>query len=289
MANKRQKKKIEKRQLQNKVVAQTGKKEKEVRKYSYKQLDTIVSQNNKKAHKKKQRDLTYKKKTDFLLSHNIPIEGLTKTQINKIKISDIEKGNVSVQNYPFLKGRVFDFRESKVLSGDRRLYFAFRDYSENKDFAHILEEYAILPNNALLKEFNRLATLKPTYRKTKKKKKRSSSNEPLNDTSGQAGTYLFHYGTQEAIELFHNQTKRENRRKLKKAREHGGEFKGYQVLKSNGRVSIDTASPRKILEVGCAIMSSVTEWDRVAFYKQYHRMIVKEFPELAEMIPKPLN
>ena len=287
MANKRQKKKIEKRRLQNKVVAQTGKKEKEVQKYSYKQLDTIVSQNNKKAHKKKQRNLTYKKKTDFLLSHNIPIEGLTKTQINKIKISDIESGNVNINNYPFLKGRIFDFNEPKVLSENKRLYFAYRDYSQNKDFKGILSEYSGMTDQQLLKEFNRLAKLKPTFRKTKKKK--SDSNTPLNETSGQAGTYKFMYNTQDGIEIFHNDTKKENRKKPKKAREHGGEFKGYQVLKSNGRVSIDTASPRKILEVGCGIMSSVTEWDRVAFYKQYHKMIEKEFPELCELIPKPLN
>ena len=279
--NKRQAKKKEKKSLQAKAIKQ-GQDPKKVKKQTQKQHKTSISQTEKKQKRKLQRDVTYKKKTDYLLSQNIPLEGLTKTQINSIKIKDIESGNVTPNNYSFLAGRLFDYNTIHKLKGDKRLYFAYRDFSQNRSFEEILKDYESMSNTKLYEKFCHIAELKPTYTKRKTGKDNVSS-------SGSAGDFKFLYSKQENIEKFNNQTRKENRKPPKKVKAHGGDYSGYQVLKSHGRVSIDEVTPRKLMEVGCAMMYNITEWDRVAFYKNYYSMIKKEIPEFAERLPKPLN
>ena len=279
--NKRQAKKKEKKSLQAKLLKQ-GQDPKKVKKQTQKQLKTSISQTEKKQKRKSQSDATYRKKTDYLLSQNIPLEGLTKTQINSIKIKDIESGNVTPNNYSFLKGRLFDYNTVHKLKGDKRLYFAYRDYSQNHSFEECLTEFSRMSDKQLLEKFIHVAELKPTYTKRKMDKDNISS-------SGKAGDYLFYYSTQDNIALYNKDVWKENSKPPKKVKVHPGDYQGYQVLKSNGRVSIDEVTPRKLMEVGCAMMYNITEWNRVAFYKNYYSMIKKEIPEFAERLPKPLN
>lgn len=277
MANKRQRKKQHKKQLEKKIVT-LNIPEKEIKQYSYNTLVSIAEKEEKKKKNKQQRLARRNKKIKALHDKGLNPFDFSVKEIDSIKIKDVEKGNFNKGNYPAFfdkKLTTFDFNTPYKLKNGERMYFAFRDFSGEMDFNEILKEFSNMTDTQLLDRLEQIATLRPSYKKGS------------NNSNGSAGDYKFLCQDQEDIETMSMEVYNTNRRK--KTKEHTGDYKGFQVLKNGRRVSYDTVTPRKLMIVANAIMHNVTELDRLAFYESFYSSVSRHIPDFAELLPNPLK
>lgn len=274
MANRRQKKKQQKRKqieyLQRQNVNTRNKTYYEINqlyqtereKETKKPKKVRLSAEEKRQKKNARRGALRQEKLEYLVSKGFnPFD---------IKSSDLNKSWEYIHNLiPFDLNRVYKFKDNQ------RMYIAFRDFSGERDFLTILNEQKNLSNNALLDRLKDLVNTPPIH------------TGKGSGSSGSAGDYKLMIAEQDYISMFNNETRNSNRRKKKKKWSHSGENIGYQVLKSNGRNSFDSYTPRKLLEVMVAIMENVTETDRVAFYNTMYKQIKHHNQELANILPEP--
>lgn len=221
-----------------------------------------LSEAEKRQRKQQRKDRLRKEKFEYLVSKGILPE--------TIKSSDLNK------SWDFIKGyenRFFDFNKVYSFKDNNRMYIAYRDFSGERSFAEILSEFKNLTDNELLERLTDLVNTPPIH------------TGKGSGSSGSAGDYKLMVADQSTIEIFNTDTRRENKKKSK--RQHSGDRKGYQVLKSNGRVSFGEYTPRKMLEVMCAIMGNVTEMDRTGFYNNMYAQIKYHNPEFANILPTP--
>lgn len=293
MANNRQRKKQEKRLLQQK--AETAKIQsgispkqarKEVQNYSYKTLNSIAQQEEKRQAQAKRRKVDKQnrrnRKRQSIEKLGLDPFQFTLKQIDSIKIKDIENGNVDKYSYPFLFGLdTFDFDKIYKLKNGERFFFAFRDFSGETSLESIIKMYDKMDEKNLLRNLEHLATMRPTYSKNGK--------GGGGNSSGAAGDYKFISGDQPTIEAMTRETRKDNRKKSKR-KEHGAQtYKGYQVLKTGVRNSFNETTPRNMLVIMNAFMANVTEWDRVYFYRTMYRQLAKHMPDFASILPQPLD
>lgn len=275
MANKRQKKKQKKRQIQQQLSQQNV----SVKKLNYNQLNTLYNEQlekerkayQRKEQKKKRADALRKEKFDYLVKE----KGLNPFDI---KSSDLNKSWDFIKN---IESQLFDFNKVYSFKDNERMYIAFRDFTGEHNIEDILQSLSRLSDEDLMNKLKELVNLSPTY--TGRGKKGSKSRE----SSGRAGDYKFMVAKQQEIALFNTETRNQNRRKNKSHWQHTGDFKGYQTIKSKGRVSFDEYTPRNLLISAIAIMDNVTENDRTAFYNNFHAQIKYHNPQFAEILPEP--
>ncbi len=274
MANKRQRKKQEKKQLVRQVAKSRNLTEKQAKKYSYNSLYSITQEDTKRQKRKdaKQRLRQRKKKAIENLGGN-PYE-FTLTQIDSLKVSDIESGNINSKNYPWLFDLIFDFNKVYKLGNNEEMYIAFRDFAGESSIEEILNQYSNMSNDRLLERLKELARLRPSY----SKRSRSGS-------SGSAGDYKFMVGHK--IEVFADINDSKNRNRRKKTRQHSGNFKGYQTIKNGHYNTFKEVTPRSMLIIANSIMENVTENDRVAFYQSFYYEMNKHIPQFGAMLPTP--
>lgn len=288
MANRRQKKKQQKRILQQQVKSQAkllNLSEKQIEKVTFSTLKTLSEKAEKVQHKERKRKKadsrrsTRLKKQKYLESLGIDVWTLRLKDIDSVKIKDIESKQVNSKNYPHLFKNAFDFNKVYTLKNNERMYFAFRDFAGETSLEEILSLFYNLSDVQLLERLKSIVGLKPTYRKKGSKTKHLSS--------GKAGDYKYICANQTVIELFHKDNYNYNRRKKINIRKHQGQYKGFQVLKSGARNSLDKFTPHNMLILLNAFMYNITELDRDTFYKNVYRDLCKHAPDFAEILPKP--
>ena len=277
MANKRQRKKQQKKVLQQRVAQDyTGKKRisnlsiAELEQESKRQADYRRAKKLQKEREYK-RSL-YERKYNALKKKNIDVSKLTKKQIMSLKVKDIQNDNITKYNYPQFYGlHMIDF--NKVYSlGANKMYLAFRDFTGETSLEEIISEFSNMSDADLLANLEYLVNL-PTRGGGRK------------GSNGVAGDYKFIIAPQAVIEDFQRDTYNKNRRK--KTRLHKGQYKGYQVLKHGRYSGFKNVTPHNMLVLANAIMSHVTEQDRLNFYQRFYIDMGKYIPEFAEILPTP--
>lgn len=198
-------------------------------------------------------------------------EGITR----KIKLSDIESGNVSHETYPQLFEKYdtsFDYDKKYELPEGVVFYVAFRDYACNCNIRDIIKDQKQKSPEQLLKELAHWNSQPKTY------------NGTSGTSSGSAGDMVVMIGKQGAVR--HTQLDAMTRNRSKKLREHDGEYKGFQSIKLRDSVFNKEVSLKEILVIATSIMPNITEEDRKNFYLNLYNGL-RHVPEIQEQLPKP--
>lgn len=198
-------------------------------------------------------------------------EGITR----KIKLSDIENGNVSRETYPQLFEKydtTFDYDKKYELPSGVSFYVAFRDYSCNVNIRDIIKEQKKKSNEQLLEELKHWNSTPKSY------------TGKSGTSSGVAGDMVVMIGNSGAVKYTQVDAMTKNR--SRKTREHDGEYKGFQSIKLRDSVFNKEMSAREILVIATAIMPNVTEEDRKDFYIKLYSGL-RHIPEIQEILPEP--
>ena len=286
MANRRIRKKKEKERAQRQLVRTQKYSEKELRKKSYNDLLSISEKESKRQTRKAYKADLRRRKIDELEKLGYDRSQFTLSEIDKIKITDIKENRFNRENYPKWFGVAgFDFDRIYTLKNGEVVQFAFRDFAGETSLEDIILQYEGLAPERLLDILANLNSIRPSYSKGAKKKGGGNS-------SGAAGDYKFLCGDKAAAVASRSETNAENTRLRRhpKRKAHGAHnYTGYQFLKPNGHYTFtDQITPRRLLEVTCAIMANVTEWDRVNFYNRvYNDLVARHMPDLLPLLPYP--
>ena len=198
------------------------------------------------------------------------------SRIDKITWEDIRGDKVSREKYPWVYGiSGFDYNKVMKTKNGKAFYVAYRDFTGEHDLEGLLERFEKYSNEELIDFLESIVNTPETFVKGK------------SASSGSAGDYRFEVGSKSFMQTFHGETYNINRRKPKKKRQHTGEFKGFQVLKSGRSNSFDEATPRRLLIVANAICYNVTESNRVTFYNDFYNYVCEEFPDMEQILPRP--
>ena len=286
MAKKRLKKKQYKKHLQQQVASVRT--EQKVRKYTQKELETIIAQQEQKRQREERKKAKAKQNRKNLISRRarkaeaiaklgIDPYSITVKELDKIKLKDIENKNINRHSYPSIFGiGKFDFNTVYKLKDNERLYLAFRDFAGETSLEEIIAEFSRLSDGQLLDRLEQIVHTRPTHKRGGK-----------GDSSGSAGDYRMNWGTQDVIKDFQYETYNKNR--LKSIRKHGGSYKGYQVLKDGHRNSFSEVTPRGLLIFANAFCHNVTEFDRLTFYQEFYSNVCYHIPDMKQILPKPLD
>lgn len=286
MASKRLRKKKEKERLQRQLVRTQKYSEKEVKKLSYNNALSIVEKERKRQKRKAYKADLRRRKIDELEKLGYDRAQFKLSDIDKIKLSDIKDNKFNRENYPKWFGvATFDFDKIYVLKNGEVVQFAFRDFAGETNLEEIISQYVGLQPERLLDRIHELNSIRPNYSKGSKKKGGGNS-------SGAAGDYKFLCGQKSAAVASRQETNTDNTRMRRhpKRKAHGAQnYTGYQFLKPNGHNTYSNEiTPRRLLEVTCAIMANVTEWDRVNFYNRvYNDLVARHMPDLLPLLPYP--
>ena len=213
--------------------------------------------------------------------------GYSDKQIDKVKLEDLRHPEkINRERYAWLfSGYGFDYDKIYTLKDGNAIYVAYRDYTQESSIEDHLATFSKHSNEQLLDELEAIVKQAPTYSKSQKRKTRGGSG----GSSGKAGDMLFMVANKEVLKILHKDTYRKNRKskRREKTRQHSGNYVGYQVLK-RGRFNTHTqVTPRNLLIMANAIMYNVTEFERIAFYRNFYKEITKNIPEMREILPYP--
>ena len=302
MANKRQKKKKLKQQ-QRQQIKKSGYVGKPDR-LSYKQLQVIIADLEKKEKEKEKKESRKNSRLSRISKKRFGLEKLgfsdatlskkfSNSVIDKIKLSDIEKGNISRDKYPFLFDlEGFDYNRVYSFNG-KKLYIAYRDFQGEIDIAEEFKKFSKYSNDELINGIDAIIHAIPTGQK----------NKP-GTSGGKSGEYRFMLGSKETITIMNSETrnddnranrKRKNQKNYEsmkeKRKKKRGHFKGDNVTwqkfkdKETGQF-FNNITPRKLLEIANTILYNVTEDNRTAFYNRFYSDIVRTIPDMEKILPK---
>lgn len=295
MAKKRLRKKREKERLQREIVASQKIEQKNVKKQSYRTLISISNEIKKeqreqeKRAKRQQYNKDYRQKRRQEVKRYLESKGIDPfkfklSQIDKIKLKDIRNDRFNRDTYPEFYGIAgFDFDKLYKLKDGEEMYFAFRDFTGEMCFADELNRLDKYSSEQLLDMVWQLAKQRPTYNKREKRKSKGVKG----GSSGSAGDFKYICMSKVAINDLQKDVYNSNRRK--RTKQHSGTYRGFQVLKNGGRNTFKEVSPRGLLKIAVAIMSNVTEYDRIAFYRNLYKDIQKHIAEFVPLLPSPLE
>ena len=308
MANKRQKKKNQKKIQQH----QTLKRKKNIKSVTSQtsNVSRETSKYNSKTKSSKYQDqlkLT-SKKYFALLELGIDPKFLTTQNLRKVKVKDFpqgdlnkkgtKQGNINKITYPFL------FEENKVSKTVKKkvknigekvyklpegigLYFAYMDISGEQDFEQLLARYNRKSTNDLIEKIKGLLNTLPQFDKEIYKKSKGSEGT----SSGKCGVANFHLTDIETIKTIDNYDKRESsrmRNNPQRKRVHTGQNRYWQTLTDdNGNIYFTEFTLHKLLVVITAIMDNIFEVDRFDFYDDVYTQVTSYFEELADVLPSP--
>ena len=290
---KRQRQKKVKERIQRQLVRTQKYTEKEVKKLSYNDTLSIAEKESKRQKRKDYNEDLRRRKVAELESRGYDRSQFTKADIDRIRITDIKENRFNRENYPKWFGvSGFDFDKIYFLKDGAVVQFAFRDFAGEATLDEILAQYEGISPERLLDRLEELNNTRPTYSPYAHRhgKKKGYSGK---GSSGAAGDYKFLCGDKSAAVALRQETNIENTRMRKhpKRKSHGGDKPnvGYQFIKDNGHHTYtNQITPRRLLEVTVAIMSNVTEWDRVNFYNRvYKDLVATHMPDFLRLLPYP--
>ena len=232
-----------------------------------------------KQRKKQSAKTLHKKKQDMLLALGIKPEFLSTTNLRKVKISDIEKGNISATNYPFLFGKRtnshFNFDKRYYFPNGKGWYLAWLDYSGEYTLEEFIYRFMKFSNNTLIDMLRAILSQNPTY-----------SKESGGTSSGKAGDFHSFVTTEENA-IFMKETDNnkidENRQKK---RYHTGINRYWQTVSDNGKNIITSLTGRECLILLNAIFYNVTE-DVRTNYKSVYDELIYYMPDFRKILPSP--
>ena len=228
------------------------------------------SQSAKRLHKKKQ---------DKLLFLGIEPEFLSTTNLRKVKISDIENGNISKSNYPFLFEKTanshFNFDKRYYFPNGKGWYLAWLDYSGESTLEESLYRFMKFSNNTLIDMLKAILKQPPTYSKDKDM-----------GSSGRAGDFRSFVTDNENATFMKNSDNSKIDENRAKKRYHTGINRYWQTVGSDGKNIITSVTGRECLILLNAIFYNVIEDVRVNYQSVYDELVyyIKEFKKF---LPKP--
>ena len=215
-------------------------------------------------------------KAEYLRSLGYEPYDYTTKELDSIKISDIRKGNVSTDNYPFLTG--FDFTALYTIPDGKRMYFAYRDFSGETPLQELIAGVQGKSTDELIAELHNIVNMPMTAQAGKR-----------GTSSGKGGVISYHCESQNLIIDFNyadnRTTKKDKRHNAKRQKETT--YAGYQVLKNGNRNSFDKISGRGCLEIAVALMYNATEQSRADFYSAFYYDVTDTIPEMKRFMPQP--
>ena len=251
------------------------------------QYNKIVTENKLVQKRKTQSKKKYQKAVELqtwkfyeLEKLGIPTEKLKTSYLRKVKKSDIEKGNITRENYPFLfDSNNFDFDRVYHFPNGKGLYIAWLDYSGESTIEELMLRFSKFSNETLI-EF--LQGILDTPKQHNPSKKDSGS-------SGRAGTFRSMITTDNVAEKMlkaDNSKLQKSFSNTKKRRYHTGVNRYYQNITENGNPTIKSITGRELLIILNAIMYNITE-DSRDMYTGIYKSITNQIPDFKLILPKP--
>lgn len=282
------KKRIQKKREKEKLIKEVGERQRLAGKkvtsdsLSYNELkkkqDTYVK-------RKQKRERNLNKKKQYLLDNGVDLWGLSDSQINKIKIKDIEENNVNEYTYPKIyknEGMLsFDFNKKYKWKNGQRLFIAYKDYQGEQSLESLLSMYSGMNDKQLLSALKEIALTPLSYGKR-------------GDTSsGSAGEAILKVSSKSVIQGQVMRTLNDNKKNRSKWDKFIQSHKGhkpqdYQFLTdTKGNKSQDTYTPHNLLVLMNALLHNVTENNRASLYSDFYNKMQIHNKEFAALLPKP--
>lgn len=290
--NKRQKKKLQRKQEQTNVNQKV--KRKKVRSYtqSSKKRSYESALKSEENRKKANQKLSQKYKNQVTLtswkfheldSQGIKLKYLTTTNLRKVKKKDIVNNNINREKYPFLFDKnVFDFNKVYYFPDGKGLHIRFLDYSGENTIDELLQKFNNYSNESLIEFLTSIIIQSKTYNK-------KAENNGRGTSSGRAGTFRSSISTEKTAKMMtdiDNKKLQKSFENQSKKRYHTGTNKYWQTLSQDGGHIIKNMTGRECLVILNAIFYNVTE-DSRDMYKGVYNNITRFIPEFKEILPIP--
>lgn len=235
--------------------------------------------------------LSFEKQPTARFLDSLDLEKLRK---GKYKRSDFREYIPSEKLKPI---ETFDFEKVYQIPKGKKLHFAFRSLSGDKDISEELEWFNKKSNEELLSFLRTIKQMPQTRSKGEK-----GSRGKNKGSSGQAGEGLIRLNSQEALSEVYADERNADRRattfnKLlsKSAKkkgvnyQHSGIDYHWQSIRQkdeNGRLkAYNEITPRKLLVIGNALLWNVTESQRAGLYNEFYSVCVNIIPEMKNILP----
>lgn len=235
--------------------------------------------------------LSFEKQPTARFLDSLDLEKLRK---GKYKRSDFREYIPSDKLKPI---ETFDFEKVYQVPNGKKLHFAFRSLSGEKDISEELEWFSKKSNEELLSFLKTIKQMPQTRSKGEK-----GSRGKSRGSSGQAGEGLIRLNSQEALSEVYADERNADRRattfnKLlsKSAKKKGVSYQHssidyhWQSIRQkdeSGRLkAYNEITPRKLLIIGNALLWNVTESQRAGLYNEFYSVCVDIIPEMKTILP----
>lgn len=246
----------------------------------------------------------HRKKQSLLMDLGIEPEFLTVSNLCRVKIKDIENGNVNKSTYPFLfyKNKIVDFNTfdfnkvytfPKNKNGDQTGWFIrWLDLTGESSVEEIINRFKKFSNSDLIDMLKEILKTRPTYkpelkgkRKCKDGKRHKQSGSSSSGRAGMVRSICTTNKNAKTMIRFDNiEVEKENQRKK---RLYNGSNRYWQVIaQDNNNLIIYNISGHECLVILNTIFYNVVENERT-LYEGIYKMLVKNIPEFVEFLPKP--
>lgn len=278
-----------------------------------KQYSQIIQQNERKEKKrqaqkryreKKKKQLDYERTQKYFAlekASGISMDKwkrIKKKKLDSMSLSDIEKGNFSIADFPELYNEnTIDFEKVYKVPDGKRIYFAFRALNGEIDISYVLQQYSKFSNTELI---NNLKTLvnKPL---TGTRNKKGSKGKNIG-SSGKAGEGQVSLLSSNSFQSLYNENYNANRRanthskKLSKnahkkglSFQHSGIDYQWQYISQSfdgdRATGYSEISIRKLLIIGNAVMDNIREDDRKGWYEKFRDICITCIPIMHKILP----
>ena len=300
MANKRQKKKQQKRKFLAKIPQSKSIKNLSFNELEKRYISIVTDEENTRIKEQQKRDKSKQKydkakdlldyKRESLRALGFDEKFLKTSYLRKVKKADIDafkngdESALSIENYPFLYDSYgFDF--DKVYHfGNEGLYIAWLDYTGESTIEEVMHRFVTLSNETLIQILDGIVHQKETYDK-------NAPNNGAGTSSGRAGgvnTGFFKDNTAKLMFDSDNAGIKKAYEHEDKKRIHTATNKYYQTITGGGGdYTIKAISGRKLLIVLNAVFYNITEDTRLSTYKTMYNGIIKRVPQFKNILPEP--
>ena len=272
--------------------------------HTEKQKDRKREQN--KRYKQRQREKKLYERTQKLFAFEkatgIHLDSLPRGTVQRfdaVPLSDIEKGYITIANFPELFGEKdkIDFNKVYKFKGNKKLHIAFRALDGDTDISTELEKFNSMSDTELIKKLEEIKNAPLTGTRNKKGKKGKTS-----DSSGKAGESMIALKSQSSLDEVYRNEYNDNRRsnsfakflnKVAKEKginfQHGGVdyyWQNIAQIDKKGRPKAYTElTPHKALVIANAIMWNIKETDRAGFYQSFYENLTYVMPIMKKILP----
>lgn len=288
---------LNQKKKQKKLLLKQGYSEKEINRLSSTKISKIskdiisqitIEKKKDEARKKKKdsAERLFKKKYWGLQNLGIDPSLCTRYRLKKVKLKDIESGNISRENYPFLfSSYEFDFDKVYHYPEGIGLALRFRDYTEENGVNELMMTYDSLENETLITILEGIVNQPKTYNK-------NAPNNGVGTSSGRAGTMRSSVTDEKTAQKMidsDNDKVKKGLENEKRKRVHTGYRKLWQSFTQNGSPIISSMTGHECLVMLNSVMYNITEDDRYTYYNGLYKNIVNFIPDFKVILPKPIK